>query len=380
MQIKYSIIFFLSIFISFSLFPARVRVLLKEFSLKDTVTFSLGVPGGCLLVIPEKTVSKLLPKQAIKIHIKDGAIYLNNRKMKTDQLIVQPAEHHFQYDKGKFGGCLQIVKKDERIFFINIVSLEDYIFSVLKTEGWPGWPIEVNKVFAITCRTYVIYLLLEARKGTLPYDVKNTNAHQTYNGLHEVERLRQAVDETAGIFLSYEKKPILAMYDSCCGGVIPAHVKGIDFKKAPYLARSYACPFCKSCRIYSWSVEYGDADLTNRFQTYHHLKKTLKNVSVVTTDQAGLVDQVLLHDGDQSCKISGKKAYSALKEIKSFYFTISKKGAHTFLFKGKGFGHHLGLCQWGAREMVRQGWGYRNILRYYYPDTHFMVLKDKKGE
>lgn len=44
------------------------------------------------------------------------------------------------------------------------------------------------------------------------------------------------------------------------------------------------------------------------------------------------------------------------------------------IFKGVGFGHHLGLCQWGAREMVRDGWDYKRVLQFYYPDTYLMKL------
>ncbi len=61
------------------------------------------------------------------------------------------------------------------------------------------------------------------------------------------------------------------------------------------------------------------------------------------------------------------------KEIKSFCFNIKKKSGK-IIFNGRGFGHHLGLCQWGAREMVRDGWDYKQILAFYYPSTNFMRL------
>lgn len=71
--------------------------------------------------------------------------------------------------------------------------------------------------------------------------------------------------------------------------------------------------------------------------------------------------------------ISGEKMYSVFKEIKSFYFNVSKKG-EKILFTGRGYGHHRGLCQWGAHEMVRHGWNHEKILEFYYPGTEFAKL------
>ena len=68
-----------------------------------------------------------------------------------------------------------------------------------------------------------------------------------------------------------------------------------------------------------------------------------------------------------------KQLYSALRNVKSFYFSMNKK-IDKIVFRGKGYGHHIGLCQWGAREMVRQGWDYKSILQFYYPGTTYMQL------
>jgi stage II sporulation protein D len=90
-------------------------------------------------------------------------------------------------------------------------------------------------------------------------------------------------------------------------------------------------------------------------------------------DKAGLVTEVRLRGPKAQVTISGKKLYSMLKDIKSFSFDVHKKSGK-IVFTGRGFGHHLGLCQWGARQMVRDEWGYKSILRYYYPGTRFMQL------
>ena len=82
-------------------------------------------------------------------------------------------------------------------------------------------PLEVNKAFAIASRSYALVKYLEGAKSKKPYHIKNTNVHQTYNGFHTNPVLIQAVKETSGVILTYDKKPILAMFDCCCGDVIP---------------------------------------------------------------------------------------------------------------------------------------------------------------
>ena len=97
-------------------------------------------------------------------------------------------------------------------------------------------------------------------------------------------------------------------------------------------------------------------------------------VKISKTDKAGLVQQISVKGKHATHNLSGKKIYSLLvPKVKSFYFTVEGNKTH-ITFTGKGIGHHLGLCQWGAREMVAQGYDYKSVLSFYYPGTHFMRL------
>ncbi len=205
--------------------------------------------------------------------------------------------------------------------------------------------------------------------------MKKTNVHQTYNGVHGTDLLRTAVEQTRGIFLAYKGQPILAMFDACCGSVVPARIAGFDFEKVPYLARRYPCNYCKTYKVYAWQSHYSEQALIMALKReLPHLKK-IKQIKIVKKDAAGLVQKVAVYTDKRVVMLSGKKIYSLLRpKVKSFYFSITHKDG-TFTFTGKGIGHHLGLCQWGAREMVRQGFGYQEILSFYYPNTVFMRLR-----
>jgi stage II sporulation protein D (peptidoglycan lytic transglycosylase) len=272
-----------------------------------------------------------------------------------------------------YKGLMWVYKDGERVMLINCLEIEDYVFCVLRTESWPGWPLEINKVMAVASRTYVVSMVLNAKKSQRPYHVKNTNEHQTYAGVHGCPIIKKAVDHTKGVFLAHENKPIVAMFDSCCGGIVPAYIEGVNFDDAPYLAREYACTYCKRCRVYSWEAQY----------TYHEIEqllcervkqfKQLRHIKITKKDKAGVVQEAIIKGKKSTLKFTGKKLYSLLKKVRSFSFSVHKQ-SDKLIFKGRGLGHHLGLCQWGAREMVRDGWDYKRILLFYYPNTAFMRL------
>lgn len=313
------------------------------------------------------------------ISFKRGNLWVNKKKLAYKRIMIEPNEDVLEYKDKRYAGALSLIYEDGVWHLVNSVGLEDYVCSVLRSESWPGWPLEVNKAFAIMQRSYVMAKVLQARakrkKGKhIVYDIGCTNKDQTYQGMHDFPILRQAVDETKGMVLAYNKKPIMAMYDTCCGGLIPAKMKGVNFTEAPYLARAYPCTFCTNCKVYNWKVTY---TLPHCEELCHKASvplKDLQELRVTKHDKAGVVQEVQLRAGKKWHTITGKKMYNICKDIKSYCFSISQH-AKSVTFMGKGYGHHLGLCQWGARQMVDEGWKYKEILNFYYPNTTYMRVE-----
>ena len=350
-----------------------VRVLLADCDKQSSVKWNFIAEQGFIVRAPDKKGSKkiiMLPE--ITIGVKNGLLYCNGKKL-THALQLTPVCGYGKFNNVAYDGDFFILIHKDTFLCVNQVELEDYITAVLKTESWPGWPLEVNKVFAIACRSYVAHKGLEALRSKQPYHVKNTNAHQTYQGRHDCTVLKDAVEQTRGMVLGFEGKPILAMFDCCCGGIIPAHIADFDFRKVPYLSRTYACTHCKQSSLYSWQVSYEHAVFEALVKSHTQEISRLFDIAVIKKDKAGLVTEVTLKGHKSQVIVSGKKLYSMVKDVKSFHFDVHKKSGK-IIFTGRGFGHHLGLCQWGARQMVRDGSDYRSILRFYYPGTYFMKL------
>ncbi|MDP3788198.1 MAG: SpoIID/LytB domain-containing protein [Candidatus Chromulinivorax sp.] len=277
------------------------------------------------------------------------------------------------FDKNKYLGTFYLVRDDNAILLINSLDIDDYLLSVVHSEGWPGWPMEVNKALVVASRTYLVDKVLKANKAKRSYHIVNSIKHQTYKGHHKFMQLKQAVDETRNVFISYKGEPIVAMFDSCCGGVIPAKIAGMDYKKHPYLARTKPCTYCKKYWIYDWKREFSKLELTEVFRKDHPDLQEITDIKITKKDPAGLVTQVLVSTKKTSFYVSGKKMYSLFPSIKSFCYVIKKKGK-SYIFQGRGYGHHMGLCQWGSLGMVEDNWNYKKILEFYYPGTDFMKL------
>jgi stage II sporulation protein D len=304
-----------------------------------------------------------------------GALFCNGKKLTKQALRIQAEDNRCSYQNTVYAGQIALVIQDGRWYVINNLPRDEYVYSVLRSESWPGWPLEVNKVFAIMVRTYAVHKIMLARqmKKKPLFDIKSTNIHQTYRGMHDFEHLHEAVDETQGVIIAYNKQPIVAMYDSCCGGIVPAQVTGFDFKTNPYLARPYACTYCSECKLFSWKIVYPQEVLLTLLQQEFPEIKSVRDLRVHTYDKAGKVLEVSLKTGRAHKKILGARMYRLCKDVRSFCYTIHQEGKQ-FVFTGKGFGHHMGVCQWGVRTMAKKGFFYKEILDYYYPGTVLMKL------
>lgn len=312
----------------------------------------------------------------VTITHKKNRYYINGKKIPFQKFIISAFNHEMIGFNGKpYPGSFEIHNGKKRYLLINHIELEQYLEGVVRSESWPGWPLEVNKAFAIASRSYVVAMMQRARKIKQPYHVRDSNVHQRYNlyGIHGSSCVKDAVQSTKGLILTHQGNPIIAMFDSCCGGVIPAHIEDFDFEKAPYLAREYPCTFCTKCSAYQWQISYNITRIHDLLKNSGFKIAGINDLKVIRRDKAGLVKEIVVRDKHKKHSFDGKLLYALLDEVKSFYFTIETNAQH-IIVSGFGLGHHLGLCQWGAREMVRQGYPFKKILSFYYPSTKLVRM------
>lgn len=306
--------------------------------------------------------------------------YLGDQKLKNSvkKIFLIPSNLdnlQFKYNSNNYDGFCEVVflEKTGSWCLINHVDIEDYVASVIHSESWPGWPDEINKVLSICVRTYGVSKLFEKKNINIPFDIKNNNSHQVYRGSYKPEKFKKIVESTKGLVLSWKDKPILAMFDIACGGIIPAHKLGIDLNKAPYLGRTYACGYCKDYHLSQWKIQYSIEDINNICQPILEQPGKIRDIIISKKDKSGCVTELKLSVNYKWVPISAKKFKSVFKKFKSLNFSIKKENKH-IVFTGKGFGHLTGLCQRGAYKMVKLGFIYQDILRFYYPNTQLKRL------
>lgn len=362
-----------------------IRVLVQELSPRATVDFVVNSPSGFILESPAKSnITALFNASKVCVKVVDGTFYLvcqdgKSRKIKQNDIEICSSKQTIGLNDIEYQGSLRICHdpQSNKICVINTLDIEDYLFSVLRYESIPYWPLEAHKVQAVTSRTYALYHMRQARKQRkpLPYDVKNTTMHQVYNGMHTSDHLRQAVEDTRGMVLTYKGAIALTMFDICCGGIIPARLKSCDHTK-PYLCRKTACAYCKGSSHYAWKEVFDRGRLLSLLKSHPKCKDQFKrfgdllvDMRVVSKDAAGIAYRVKCVGKKTSVLLKASEVKAAVgKALKSFAFTISKEGKN-FIFTGRGNSHFKGLCQLGAKKMVDKGKGFREILSFYFPGT-----------
>ncbi len=358
-----------------------IRVLLDEQSFCQDVEWKLGAQGGFLVFDTDTKQKTIYQKQTLLVTCKDGRFYINDFKQPSHHIFVIPLNGPVIFKKNIYDGVLALTLHKDVAYLVNHLDLEDYVLSVLPYESLPEWPDEVHKAFCIAFRSYGIAKVLEARAqyaksgSVFPYDIKNTNAHQIYKGRSHTTRFKKIIDETRGVVLvGKNNKPVLAMFDICCGGVPPAEKKGINFEKAPHLKRTYPCTFCKDYKYYRWKCTYSFEEIEKALQKEIPHLGHLRDMKVGSYDKAGVAQEVRIR-GNQWHTLSAAKFKSCFKDMRSLCFKIQKNGRSVSI-SGKGHGHHMGLCQRGAYYMVlNKKRKHRDILKFYYPHTTFMKLQ-----
>jgi stage II sporulation protein D len=362
----------------------NVYVLLDKKTCADDVLWTVEADDGFIIcdVATEKPL-EMVAGQALHFSVRRDALRLNGRKVAINALRIKPQRGYLRHGNDVYPGDVIIIVHEGTWYLVNGVDLEEYVCGVLRCESYPHWELEANKSQAIAQRSYVLAKITKTRgrkkigKGFM-YDIGKTNIHQTYRGLCTCEKTRRAVEETRGKVLVFKGNPVEAMYDICCGGIIPAHMDGVDFVGSPYLARAYACTFCNTSKLHSWKVSYTISEFEQLVKQLDARVGSIRLVQVTKTDKAGMVIELLIRTGKKTIKLSGKQVYSLCKSIRSFYYTATIEEGKV-IFHGKGYGHHLGLCQYGALHMARQGEGSDAILSFYFPNTDILRLKILKN-
>ena len=253
-------------------------------------------------------------------------------------------------------------------------TMENYLSSLLAKEMNGHWPLEALKAQAIAARTYALFQ--KKQHPSRLFALENSENYQVSGSFFDGTPItRKASMDTKGFILVNQKGRIVpAFFHSKCGGKTYLPQKVWSESVEGY--HEVICPFCYKHGTKNWKRVISQNEIgrilldsfpnkKNKTSNRHfQLMTNKKNQSFIYFSWAGKIKKV-------SKSYLRKKL--GRKKLPSNNFTIHQRSRH-FSIKGKGFGHGVGMCQYGAFEMARRGKQHQQILSHYYPQLKIQKL------
>lgn len=257
------------------------------------------------------------------------------------------------------------------------MPLEDYIIGTVAAEMPAGFGLEALKAQAVCVRSYTLNKLLSNKQYPMHADVSDDiYSCQAYISKEEFmqrnsqnyqklwEKISQACQATKGQIMAYNGMPLDALYHSTCGGRTESAADAWG-RDVPYL-RSVKCGYCGESKYYQTCQVFSSQDL----QKITGVKLGNKtSISINKKSSSGRVQKLIIN----GVSISGEKFRAAL-HLPSTYWEL-KGDKNKLIINSRGYGHGIGMCQYGANGMAQAGKSYRDILTHYYQHFEFCQLQ-----
>lgn len=291
---------------------------------------------------------------------------------------------------------------------VNELGMEKYLDGLVNSEFSSRWSEEAVAAQVIAARTYALHQLQRARASGAFFDLESTISDQAYDGpLKEDWRASRVVERTRGVVLTTgpkaTPKPLKAFYHSTCGGKtqLPERVWGKPF---PGFSKTVRCSWCGASPAFRWSAELTSSELRALIregaERYRQSRKWPRDWPANSEDllKRGVLQGIAPQGVDPSGRILklslrwslGGKSYDlpvtvptfrnwlGTTRLKSAAFSVrsltAPKSGARWSFEGAGYGHGVGMCQYGAKGMAEKGHSHQRILGFYYPDAKLRKL------
>ena len=236
--------------------------------------------------------------------------------------------------------------------------------------------LEALTALGVIVRTYM--LAHPGRHSEEGFDFCDNTHCQLYRGEQDLSdgasspAVADAVARTVGLVLRFKGRTVEGFYSAACGGysATPSMVWG-GTSEYPY--SRIVCRWCAFSKFATWKRSASAADVIAALSSI--ISSNLSSATELTTDsdqQSGFVRSVTVRDGSRRVVLTTDAFRRAVglklgwNTVLSPTFTVERRG-RSFIFRGRGFGNQIGLCEAGASAQAAAGRSYREILKFYYP-------------
>jgi len=233
-----------------------------------------------------------------------------------------------------------------------VIPVEEYVSGVVAAEMDPSFPAAALAAQAIVARTYA------ARRWLNGEVLKDDHrVHQAYDSARVTDEIRQAVAQTRGLVVVHQGELVDAVYHACAGGKTAEAAEGLQAPDRLYF-QSVADPPCR--RDEAWTARFSASQVA----AAAGLSKPASRVVVGRRGPSGRA-LTLLVDGKEVDAIRVRAALGGTA-LKSTYITQIRVEGGTVVVEGRGYGHGVGLSQWGAAALAEKGFTAEEIIHHYY--------------
>ena len=275
-------------------------------------------------------------------------------------------------NKSEYCGKLIFVPKDDdRFSILEEIGIEEYLPGVIEGEMPIKWKDDALQAQVIAARTYAIYqrkiksnALYHINKQDLAYKGSYMNHTKT----------KKIVDKSRGTVMVYDWKLFPGYFHSTCGG----HTEDINLvfnlKSIPPLS-GVDCGHCNKSKYYHWKKTLRKNAIENKLNFTKSKVKKIRNITAEEIGPGGHCSTIKIEHAGGTKRVNANdfRLLVGPNNLRSTSFSIKNNGS-SFIFEGIGWGHGVGLCQYGTQSMAKSGFRWFEILRHYYPEIDLVKI------
>ncbi|MFT5387662.1 MAG: stage II sporulation protein D, partial [Candidatus Omnitrophota bacterium] len=305
-----------------------------------------------------------------KVYYDSGSFLIDGKQYAVNHIRLIPRKYFYikvNKENIKYRGVVElIITKANNFNVVNILELEKYVRGVLYHEISDKWPMEAMKAQAVAVRSYAMYQI--AVNKDQMFDVTNDIYSQVYGG-KSAERYRTnlAVKRTRNKVLMFDGTVLPAYFHSNSGGQTEDVRELWKHDLAPL--QGVKSDYSIGMPGYKWKRNVQLSHVQDRLNTYGYKLGLIENIEILSHTKSGRIDMLRITTRKgKKIEMSGKKFRDSVGPnlIRSNMYSITMQG-YFFDIEGYGWGHGVGMCQWGANKMSKERKKYKEILSFYYP-------------
>jgi len=352
-----------------------IRIALKY----KTPTFKISSIKPYVLSSANQSTGDLPIKKhggSILASISRGVLSLNGSLLEGGDYYLKhlKKEATWMIDGQMYIGDLHIkIRSNKEMCLILHCDLERYVASVVAGESGPFFCAEALKCQAVAARTFAMFRKLKEPRSRSLFDVFPDTRDQMFKGLSSVRSKHiMATNLTHHQVLNWQGKLLGAFYHSSCGGhtVNAMDMNFVLKETAPLTGRP--CHWCQDSSLYLWKHPVSIFEFANKVP---ELKNKIINNIDLKKQSAGHVSEVVVMTNKGNVKLSSYKFRKAIgfKVMRSSRFECKIHNQQIHI-TGHGFGHGVGMCQYGSDAMGKAGKTYKQIMQYYFPGSSIDLI------